>query len=116
MYDMLASYYDAFQDMDYESLVDYYERLFSHFGIAPKLMLDLGCGTGNVTLALAKRGYDMIGLDASEQMLQEASKKARDEGQNILFLCQDMTAFELYDIQRVQHDKEKRRLVKCKSK
>lgn len=59
-------------------------------------MLDLGCGTGNMTELLAKEGYDMIGVDNSEDMLEIASEKRAESGLNILYLLQDMREFELY--------------------
>lgn len=96
MYDVLAGFYDRFQDVDYDAFADYYEAVFRRFGLSPKLVLDLGCGTGNITLPLARRGYEMIALDASEEMLRFAMEKAKAEGQDVLFLHQDMTAFELY--------------------
>lgn len=96
MYQILASVYDKLQDIDYEAFVDYYEAVFKRFGINPKLVLDLGCGTGNITLPMAKRGYDMIGIDLSEEMLGIAGEKMRENNLDILFLNQDMTEFELY--------------------
>lgn len=93
MYDILADWYDRFQEIDYHAFVDYYEQVFRRFGLDPKLVLDLGCGTGNITLPMAERGYEMIGLDASAEMLQKAAEKTEGE---ILFLHQDMTEFELY--------------------
>ncbi len=96
MYHILASCYDRFQEIDYDAFADYYQAVFRRFGLDPKLVLDLGCGTGNVTLPMAMRGYEMLGLDASEEMLQIASEKAKAAEQEILFLHQDMTSFELY--------------------
>lgn len=96
MYHVLAGVYDQMQEVDYEAFVDYYEAIFRKFGCRPELVLDLGCGTGNVTLAMAERGYDMIGLDASPEMLEIAMEKAKAADKDILFLQQDMTAFELY--------------------
>lgn len=96
MYNKFADIYDRLQDMDYGSFVDYYEKLFKLNNIEPKLMLDLGCGTGNITLPMAKRGYDMIGVDLSAEMLDQAATKARDNELDVLFLNQDMTEFELY--------------------
>ena len=58
--------------------------------------MDLGCGTGNMTELLAKEGYDMIGVDNSEDMLEIASEKRAESGLNILYLLQDMREFELY--------------------
>ncbi len=96
MYNKFADIYDRLQDMDYGSFADYYEKLFKLNNINPKLMLDLGCGTGNITIPMAKRGYDMIGVDLSSEMLDIASAKAREQETDILFLNQDMTEFELY--------------------
>ncbi len=96
MYHVLAGVYDQMQDVDYEAFADYYEAVFARFDCQPKLVLDLGCGTGNITLCMAKRGYDMIGLDASPEMLGIAGEKALAAEKDILFLQQDMTEFELY--------------------
>lgn len=96
MYGDFAEIYDRLQDIDYDSFVEYYERIFEKIGIEPQLVLDLACGTGNITLPMAEKGYDMIGVDLSEEMLGIASDKAREDNLDILFLNQDMTEFELY--------------------
>lgn len=96
MYHILANVYDRLQDINYDEFVDYYEAVFDKFGIKPELVLDIGCGTGNITLPMARRGYDMIGVDLSEEMLGIAMEKAKVENKDILFLNQDMTEFELY--------------------
>ena len=96
MYNDFAAVYDKLQDADYDGFVDYYERIFKKFGKEPKLVLDLACGTGNITIPMAKRGYDMIGLDLSCEMLNIARDKATAEGLDILFLNQDMPEMELY--------------------
>ena len=59
-------------------------------------ILDLGCGTGTLTELLARRGYDMIGVDNSQEMLQIAMDKRSRSGLDILYLLQDMRSFELY--------------------
>lgn len=59
-------------------------------------ILDLGCGTGTLTELLARRGYDMIGIDLSEEMLQIAMEKREKSGLDILYLQQDMRELELY--------------------
>jgi len=59
-----------------------------------KIVVDLACGTGNITLMLAQMGYDMIGVDMSVDMLSQAQLKCA--GENILFLCQDMRELDLY--------------------
>ena len=96
MYNDFAQVYDSLQDADYEAFVDYYEKIFEEYGVKPKLVLDLGCGTGNITIPMAKRGYDMIGLDLSCEMLNIARDKAKAEGLDVLFLNQDMCEMELY--------------------
>ena len=60
------------------------------------ILLDLGCGTGSMTELLAKQGYDMIGVDLSDSMLDIAMEKRAQSGHNILYLQQDMREFELY--------------------
>ena len=65
-------------------------------GIEKDLVLDLGCGTGTLTELLAKEGYDMIGIDYSQEMLARAMEKREESGLQILYLLQDMREFELY--------------------
>lgn len=59
-------------------------------------ILDLGCGTGTLTELLARQGYDMIGIDNAQEMLQIAIDKRDASGLDILYLLQDMREFELY--------------------
>ena len=96
MYDAIAHIYDKLnKDIDYSAWADFVERAFDRYLPArPELVLDLACGTGSMSIRLAKRGYDMIGVDISEDMLSEAN--LRSEGLGILYLCQDMRSFELY--------------------
>ena len=98
-YDSIASVYDNINsEIDYSAWADFIEKCFNRFlPSKPELVLDLACGTGSMTLELASRGYDRIGVDYSEDMLSEAYEKAYDkEMSGILFLKQDMRAFELY--------------------
>ena len=83
-------------DVDYDGWTDYIEEIWKKFGLTPGLVCELGCGTGNITLRLAERGYDMIAVDLSAEMLSEAEKKAEEKNINALFLMQDMREFELY--------------------
>lgn len=94
-----AYYYDMLNsDCDYDALAQTYEDLFHRHGCKPQLVLDLGCGSGNLTLPLSQKGYDMIGVDLSWEMLEMARDKTAQAGlqEDILYLNQDMTDFELY--------------------
>lgn len=97
-YEALAAVYDRMNDsVDYEALADFAVSSFARAGRTPELVLDLGCGTGQLTFAMARRGYDMIGLDGSAEMLAKAFERKLQEGNPpVLLLCQDMRAFELY--------------------
>ena len=70
--------------------------MVTEYGIGSGLVLDLGCGTGSLTECLARAGYDMIGVDSSEYMLEIAMDKRGRSGLDILYLLQDMREFELY--------------------
>lgn len=96
MYDAIAHIYDKInKDIDYSAWADFCERAFERYlADKPEIVLDLACGTGSMTVELADRGYDMIGVDLSEDMLNEAY--TRSIGKGILYLCQDMRSFELY--------------------
>ena len=96
MYGRFADIYDSLQNVDYNAFCEFYENVFKKLDIKPELVLDLGCGTGNITIPLAKAGYDMIGSDISDEMLSIAIEKAKADNLDILFLNQDMTEFELY--------------------
>ena len=97
-YSVLASCYDELMaDVDYEGWADFYEEAFARYAKEkPHLLLDLGCGTGRITSILASRGYDMIGIDRSAEMLCRANARAEKNGQKILYLEQDMRSFDLY--------------------
>ena len=96
-YEKFAQVYDLFMDnIDYEEWADYITDHLKKYGIEDGLVLELGCGTGTMTGLLADRGYDMIGVDNSGEMLAEAMEKRMESGQDILYLQQDMQEFELY--------------------
>lgn len=93
MYQDFAYVYDKLMaDVPYDDWAAFYQRAFRRFGAQPSLVLDLGCGTGTLTARLADLGYDMIGVDASGEMLSVAKQKLPAA----LFLQQDMASFELY--------------------
>ena len=96
-YTGFAAVYDMFMDnIPYGEWCDYLTGLLREHGVEDGLVLDLGCGTGSVTELLAQAGYDMIGVDLSEEMLQIAMEKRAQSGHDILYLLQDMREFELY--------------------
>jgi SAM-dependent methyltransferase len=69
-YRALAEYYDELTaDVPYGAFADYYERIFAENGLSVRSILDAACGTGTLTWLLQERGYDMIGADASADML-----------------------------------------------
>lgn len=98
IYGLLAPIYDVInRDIDYRGWADFIERVLDReCKSRPELVLDLACGTGRMTLELARRGYDMTGIDYSVEMLDVARSEAESEGLDILWLCQDMREFELY--------------------
>ncbi len=96
-YTSFAQVYDLFMDeVPYDEWCARIADTLKEYGIEEGLVLDLGCGTGSMTERMAARGFDMIGVDASEEMLELADAKRRKSGQDILYLQQDMRNFELY--------------------
>ncbi|NLX63774.1 MAG: class I SAM-dependent methyltransferase [Clostridiaceae bacterium] len=97
MYTSFADFYDRLtHDINYTKWADYLQSAFCRFGKNPKLILELGCGTGSLAVEMSKRGYDMIALDSSVSMLDKAYQKALKANADILFINQDMRSFELY--------------------
>lgn len=101
-YTGFAGVYDTFMDnIPYEEWSHYVKSLLEQQGVTEGLVVDLGCGTGKITEQLALMGYDMIGIDNSEEMLGIAREKLMtleetDPRKNILYLLQDMREMELY--------------------
>ena len=96
-YTGFASVYDMFMDnIPYEEWCAYLTGLLREYGVDDGLVLDLGCGTGTLTRLLAEKSYDMIGVDLSDEMLEIAMEKEAEDPKGILYLMQDMRAFELY--------------------
>ena len=96
-YTSFAMVYDTFMDnIPYKDWCEYLKSLLCRYGINSGLVLDMGCGTGNMTELLSDEGYDMIGIDCSEDMLAIAMEKTAEKNKDILYLLQDMRSFELY--------------------
>ncbi len=94
-YSAIAGVYEKLgAEINYKQWADFFEACFDRYlPSRPKLLLDLACGTGRMTRELAGRGYDMIGVDGSPEMLAEAISYPH---KGILYLLQDMRFFELY--------------------
>lgn len=97
-YEAFAGVYDILTDnVEYEKRAEYVSTLFERYGVNKgAAVLDLACGTGSLTVLLAQAGYDMTGVDISEDMLSQAQNKMYDSDTNILFLKQDMTKLDLF--------------------
>lgn len=87
----VAKYYDLISSkfVDYEKQVLFLTQLFKKYEISGKRILDIACGTGTHSLMLSEKGYEVVGLDVSEKMLDEAKKKAANNDR-IHFICKDM--------------------------
>lgn len=96
-YDDFSRFYDLLTDnVEYEKRADYFCRLLSMCGINEGILLDLGCGTGSMSLAMADRGFDVIGIDCSVGMLNAAQQKMFESGKQMLLLNQSMEELDLY--------------------
>lgn len=96
-YTDFALVYDTLMGhIPYDEWADYIDGILKQHGIDKGLVLELGCGTGSMTRRMAARGYDMIGIDISEDMLSLARQRSEGKDDGILYLCQDMREFELY--------------------
>jgi len=96
-YTSFAYVYDTFMDnVPYGEWARHIREKLCEHGVTDGIVLDLGCGTGTMTERLARYGYDMIGVDNSEEMLELAMEKKTESGYDILYLLQDMRGFELY--------------------
>ena len=99
-YEPLAPFYDSLtEDVDYEAVLAYYEKIFEIYGVKPKLILDLACGTGSLTWLMAEHGYETIGVDVSAEMLAEATGKEIDDnfsGIAPVFINQPLEELDMY--------------------
>jgi cyclopropane fatty-acyl-phospholipid synthase-like methyltransferase len=96
-YTSFAKVYDLFmQDVPYKKWLNNIEEIWRNYDIKPKTVLDLGCGTGKLTNMLSQKGYEIIGVDNSIDMLIEATETTKKLGTEVLYLNQDMCRFELH--------------------
>lgn len=95
-YGGFAYIYDRLMDdVDYARWANYIEKIIIDQNKKPDKILELACGTGNITIPLAHKGYNITGLDISEDMLMVAKDKALNNKKNILFIQQDMIDLQL---------------------
>lgn len=93
-YEAFAEYYDdLMQNVDYDGRAAYLDRLIKTYKPNARLLVDLACGTGSMTVKFAQMGYDVIGTDISEDMLSKAREKS--DG-SILYLCQSLQELDMY--------------------
>lgn len=96
-YGDFAYYYDMLtENVDYKSRCEYICNLLAENGVGKGILLDLACGTGTMSMLLSDKGYDVIGVDASEDMLSVAQEKKMESGKDIMFLCQRMEELDLF--------------------
>lgn len=97
-YSVFARYYDKLTaNIDYKRRAEYFDKIIKKYTKTKNnILLELACGTGSLSEQLAKLGYDVIGLDSSEEMLNTALEKKYFSGLDIQYLCQDMRDFDMY--------------------
>lgn len=94
-YTYLARFYDQLMEVDYPNWVTYLEHIWQQLGVTKPRILDLGCGTGNITFELYRRGYQVTGVDLSEAMIAQAKKKSSELDAAVDFIQQDMRQLKL---------------------
>jgi len=97
VFDRYGEYYDLiYHDKDYEKECDFLESVFKKYSSIPvKSIFDGGCGTGGHAIPLARRGYKVVGLDASEVMIGKALEKGEKAGLEMDFRVADLCSLDL---------------------
>lgn len=96
-YGDFAYYYDMLtENVDYDKRCEYICGLLAENGISEGILLDLACGTGTMSLMFADKGYDVVGVDGSQEMLTQAQEKKMESGADVIFLCQRMEELDLF--------------------
>ncbi len=91
----LASFYDLFMEhVDYERWAGYVESILRRYGVRGRKILGLACGTGSLALILSGRGYKVVGVDTSWEMVKEGRRKAQEGGGKVEFIQGDMRDFQ----------------------
>lgn len=96
-YHSFSYFYDSLtQNISYKKRAEYFDMLIKKHGGNKNILLDLACGTGSLSEEMSRMGYDVIGIDSSEEMLNSAIEKKIESGLNIQYLCQDMTKLDMF--------------------
>lgn len=96
-YRSFSYFYDILtENISYKQRAEYFDTLIKKHDGKKNLLLDLACGTGSLSEEMSKLGYDVIGVDGSEEMLNSAIEKKLESGLNIQYLCQDMTKLDMF--------------------
>ena len=95
-YSNFAHFYDGLMEADYEEISDRIDHIVMSEMGKRGILLDLGCGTGTLCEIMAKKGYDVVGVDASEEMLSVAMEKRCESGLPIQYLKQDMQNIDMF--------------------
>lgn len=88
--DFAFIYDELMNDVDYNGWIKYIEEIIEKENVKVQNILELACGTGNLTIPLTKKNYDIAGIDISDQMLNVAREKAEKEGVELVLLQQDI--------------------------
>lgn len=98
VYSVFARYYDELTaNINYKKRAEYFHTIIQKFKTTKgNILLDLACGTGSISEEMARLGYDVIGIDSSEEMLSMAIEKKFDSGLPIQYLCQDMRQLDMF--------------------
>ncbi len=118
-YGCFAQVYDRLtENIDYNELASYYDRLIARHSGKKGILLDLACGTGSISRIMSKMGYDVIGTDLSYDMLSVAMSQPHE---NIEYLCQDMRSLDMYGtidaticvLDSINHLESKEDILQC---
>lgn len=96
-YSDFGFFYDMLIDeSDYDTRCEYLSGLLAENSVSEGILLDAACGTGVLSEKLAQKGYDVVGVDLSEEMLSKALERKAENGSNSLYLCQDLAKLDLF--------------------
>lgn len=97
-YNIFARYYDDLtKNINYQDLAEYFHTIIKKYdGKENGILLDLACGTGNVSEEMSRLGYDVIGVDSSEEMLNRAFEKKYESRLNVQYISQDMRNLDMF--------------------